>query len=171
MAELEIREVSALTRAERSGLSELLRDAVASGASVGFLNGIDHQEANRFWQETEAALGPGLRCWLATQDDQVAGVVLLAPCLKPNGRHRGEVQKLLTRRSMRRQGVATRLMAALVGSARAAGLSLLVLDTLKHSGAELFYQREGWQRAGEIPRYAAEPNGQLRPTVLYFLPL
>ncbi|MEM9533616.1 MAG: GNAT family N-acetyltransferase [Pseudomonadota bacterium] len=171
MAELKIQEIDAFTSAQRRGLSELLQDAVATGASVGFLNAIDATEAARFWQGIGADLGPGLRCWLATRDEQVAGVVLLAPCLKPNGRHRGEVQKLLTHRSQRRQGVATRLMSALVSAAREAGLSLLVLDTLKNSGAESLYQREGWQRAGEIPGYAAEPDGKLRPTVLYFLQL
>jgi hypothetical protein len=44
----------------------------------------------------------------------------------------------------------------------------LVLDTLAGSGAETFYQKLGWQRAGQIPKFAADPWGKLFPTVYYY---
>ena len=50
----------------------------------------------------------------------------------------------------------------------AAGRTLLVLDTLAGSDAEPVYRHLGWQRAGEIPKYAASPDGQLFPTVYYY---
>ena len=48
---------------------------------------------------------------------------------------------------------------------------LLVLDTQAGSGAEIVYQKLGWQRAGEIPNYAASPDGALHGTAYYFEPL
>ena len=59
-------------------------------------------------------------------------------------------------------------MSAAETAARSAGCILLVLDTLSGSGAEAVYQHFGWKRAGEIPNYAASPDGQLHPTVYYF---
>jgi hypothetical protein len=43
-----------------------------------------------------------------------------------------------------------------------------VLDTLLGSHAENVYRHLGWQRAGEIPDFAAAPDGELFPTVYYF---
>jgi hypothetical protein len=48
------------------------------------------------------------------------------------------------------------------------GRHLLVLDTQTGSDAEMLYQKLGWQRAGEIPNFSANPFGELAPTSLYF---
>ncbi|RDT63160.1 GNAT family N-acetyltransferase, partial [Klebsiella pneumoniae] len=45
---------------------------------------------------------------------------------------------------------------------------VLVLDTSTGSGAETFYQRAGWQKAGEIPRYALMPNGDMTATSMFY---
>lgn len=42
------------------------------------------------------------------------------------------------------------------------------LDTLQGSQAEQVYGHLGWQRAGEVPDYAAAPDGELFPTVIFF---
>jgi GNAT superfamily N-acetyltransferase len=57
---------------------------------------------------------------------------------------------------MKKRGVrgSDGLMEALEAEARKHGVSVLVLDTSTGSGAETFYQRAGWQKVGEIPRYA-----------------
>lgn len=50
--------------AVRSGLIALLRDAVAHGASLGFLSDIDDAEAGAFWDGVVTAIGQGSRgCW------------------------------------------------------------------------------------------------------------
>ena len=59
-------------------------------------------------------------------------------------------------------------MAAAEDAAVRAGLDLLVLDTLRGTDAEGVYRHLGWTRAGEIPRYAATPDGALHPTVYYY---
>ena len=81
---------------------------------------------------------------------------------------RGEVQKLFVLTSARGLGISSLLMQAAEAAARAEGRTLLVLDTLLGSHAETVYRHLGWQRAGEIPAFAAAPDGELFPTVYYF---
>ena len=63
-------------------------------------------------------------------------------------------------RRARRQGIAARLLAAAEDAARAAGKTVLVLDTVTGGDAERLYARGGWQRVGEIPNYALMPDGR-----------
>ncbi|MWL74802.1 GNAT family N-acetyltransferase, partial [Escherichia coli] len=46
--------------------------------------------------------------------------------------------------------------------------SVLVLDTATGSGAETFYTRTGWQKVGEIPRYALMPGGEMTATSVFY---
>ena len=48
------------------------------------------------------------------------------------------------------------------------GRTLLVLDTIAGSEAVQLYIKLGWTRAAEIPRYAALPDGELRPTTIFY---
>ncbi|TLX60704.1 GNAT family N-acetyltransferase [Stutzerimonas nosocomialis] len=155
--------------AHRPGLVALLADAVAHGASVGFLADLSAAEADAYFDAVAAQLALGTLClWVARQDERVLGSVQLAPCAKRNGLNRAEVQKLLVLQGARRQGIARRLMEALETEARQRRLGLLYLDTEAGSPAEALYQSLGYQRAGEIPDYAARPDGVYHPTALYF---
>ncbi len=167
---LQIREVAAgqADAAVRAALAGLLADAVQGGASVGFVLPLPAQETQVWADAVAAGLGPGLALWLAEKDGQIVGTVQLGPCLKANGRHRGEVMKLLVHRSARGQGVATALMAALEAHARRTGLRLLVLDTEAGSGAEALYRRLGWVPFGQVPDYAITPQGVPHATACYF---
>ena len=149
-------------------LSDLLIDAVHSGASVGFLAPVTRTTAYRYWSGILAALGDSLLLWVVESNGQVVGSVQLALCEKENGRHRAEVQKLFVLRSARGLGISTSLMQTVEAAARSQRRSLLVLDTLLGSHAEKVYRHLGWQRAGEIPDFAAAPDGELFPTVYYF---
>jgi GNAT superfamily N-acetyltransferase len=156
------------------GLAALLVDAVEGGASVGFLAGLQPDEARRFW---DGAL-PGSRTWVARREaagdpeggaaGEVIGAVQLRPAAMPNGAHRAEVGKLLVRREARGRGVATALMAALEAQALADGRWLLLLDTETGSPAERLYRRLGWQELGVLPDHAARPDGRLAPTTYLF---
>jgi acetyltransferase len=151
-------------------LGDLLIDAVHSGASVGFLAPVARATADRYWQGIFAALGAGddVLLWVAEAQGKVVGSVQLALCPKENGRHRAEVQKLFVHTSARGKGFATLLMQAVEAEAQVRQRSLLVLDTLLGSHAETVYRRLGWSRAGEIPDFAASPDGELFPTVYYY---
>ncbi|MCX2862877.1 GNAT family N-acetyltransferase [Paucibacter sp. PLA-PC-4] len=149
-------------------LAALLLDAVAHQASLGFLAALDEAEADAYWQAVLARLGPTHRLWILSQGGQLLGTAQLSLCEKPNGRHRAEVQKLMVHSSARGRGLASVLMQALERAARLEGCSLLVLDTEAGSLAETVYRHLGWLKAGEIPRYAASPDGQLAATALYY---
>jgi ribosomal protein S18 acetylase RimI-like enzyme len=150
-------------------LAELLRDAVDSGASVGFLPPLAVQDALAYWQEVAAAVQSGSRVALvARQDGRIVGSAQLDLPGKPNARHRAEVQKLLVHSAARGRGIGRRLLAAVEKAALNRGRTLLVLDTQQGSVAEWLYARHGYTRAGEIPQYAEVADGSLITTVLFY---
>ena len=150
-------------------LGELLVDTVHSGASIGFLAPVAPVTARRYWEDVFAALDDDRLMWVAESAGRVVGTVQLALCDKDNGRHRAEVQKLQVHTAARGRGIATALMREVEAEApRRQRRSLLFLDTLLASPAEEVYRHLGWQRAGEIPDYAAAPDGKIFPTVIYY---
>jgi acetyltransferase len=163
-----IRRVERAADAPIDGLAELLVDVVDDGASVGFLAPLPQATATAYWHGVADALGDALVLWVAEIDGRVAGTVQLAPCTKDNGRHRADLQKLLVVRACRGRGIAAALLDAAEAFARAGSHTLLVLDTRAGSPAEGVYRRLGWQRVGEIPDYAADPDGTLMPTAYYY---
>ncbi|KQQ89248.1 GNAT family N-acetyltransferase [Massilia sp. Leaf139] len=150
-------------------LRALLQDAVAHGASVGFVKPLLDAAADGYWREVSGAVASGSRILLAAwQDNVLVGTVQLDLCMKPNGRNRAEVQKLLVHSGARRGGVATNLMAAAEIQALALCRGLLFLDTEAGSGAEALYARLGYTRVGELPEYCATPDGAWRATAIWY---
>ncbi|MCT4353111.1 GNAT family N-acetyltransferase [Streptomyces sp. Je 1-79] len=152
------------------GLAALLVDAVDGGASLGFLAPLDPSEAATWWHTVAEEAEQGAReVWAAHGPaGEVLGTVTLVRTGKPNGRHRGEIARLIVHRAARGQGLGGRLLAAAETHAAREGLTLLVLDTETDSPAEGLYRKAGWTRAGVIPDFAADPAGTLRPTTLYY---
>jgi len=151
--------------AAQARLAVLLQDAVDHGASVGYLAPLALDGALGYWSPLTAALEPAQRRLLVAEiDGVIAGTVQLVLEARPNGNHRAEVAKLLVHTEYRRRGIATALMTALEEEARAAGRTLLVLDTQAGEPAERLYGTLGYVRAGVIPSYARNPDGQLAPT-------
>ncbi|MGW3233676.1 GNAT family N-acetyltransferase [Kitasatospora sp. NPDC001095] len=167
--------VSELTAGELDDSAEelaaLLVETVRAGASVGFLAPLAPEEAAAWWR----ALGPDVAAgrlvlWTARTrvGGRLAGTVQLRPATAANGRHRGEVAKLMVHPADRGQRLAGRLLAALEARAVALGIRLLVLDTETGSPAEQLYDGAGWSRVGSVPDFAADPGGTLRPTTIFF---
>ena len=151
-------------------LATLLVDAVEDGASVGFVMPFTHLDATAWWRELagEIAAGHIVVVLLRGEGGRAAGTAQLRLAQYPNQRHRADVAKVLVHSSMRRKGFGRALMSALEDVARRQGRTLLVLDTISGCDAAVMYERLGWTRAGEIPRYAAMPDGTLAPTTYYF---
>jgi GNAT superfamily N-acetyltransferase len=150
-------------------LAAILADAVAGGASVGFLLPFSPEDAATWWRGLERDVAHGsVLVIMARLDGRVVGTAQLRLAQLPNARHRAEVAKVLVHRSARRQGIATALMREIERIAVADGRTLLVLDTIADSEAEPLYTKLGWTRAAEIPRYAGMPDGELRPTVIFY---
>ena len=150
-------------------LAEVLIDCVHGGASVSFMAPLPLEKAVAFWQGVAHGVARGERVLLVAEDSTgaVVGtvqVVLAQPDTQP---HRADVAKMRVHRRARRQGIAARLLAAAEAAARAAGKTVLVLDTVTGGDAERLYQRTGWQRVGTIPNYALMPDGVLCSTTYF----
>ena len=167
-AEVRVRAVAAHEPGAAAALALLLEDAVASGASVGFLWPMAEGEAQRWAESIVGTIGPGLALWFAERDGRVIGTVQLVPVLKANGRHRAEVSKLLVHRDARGAGVGTLLLTALEVQARSLGITLLALDTEAGSAADALYEHQGWQRMGAMPGHSRSPNGAFHDTAYFF---
>jgi acetyltransferase len=152
--------------AVQSGLADLLLDAVADGASIGFLASLTAQQARDWWNSALQAQGP--LTWAAYDGDRIVGTVRLIPVPYPNGAHRADVSKFLVRREARGHGHGRALMDALESTAVALGRRLLLLDTETGSHAESVYERWGWQRYGIVDGHAATPDGKLAPTTFMY---
>ncbi|MBX7222175.1 MAG: GNAT family N-acetyltransferase [Blastocatellia bacterium] len=158
-----------MVRQEIESLTELLQDAVDSGASVGFLPPLAAETARQYWLEMAEEVENGSRqLWIARQDEFIVGTVQLSLVTKPNGLHRAEVQRLLVHRRARRRGLGQALMEVLEAWARAHGRTLLVLDTRQGEPSELLYRKIGYQPAGVIPQFCLSETGKLDPTVVYY---
>ncbi len=150
-------------------LAMLLADAVAGGASVGFVLPFSPDDAATWWQSIERDVVRGNVLVVAARlERRVVGTAQLRLASLPNARHRAEVAKVLVHRTARRRGVATALMREIEILALANKRTLLVLDTIAGSEAVSLYVKLGWTRAGEIPDYAGLPDGKLRPTTIFY---
>lgn len=155
--------------AHADGLAELLRDAVDSGASVGFLPPLAAAEAREFWAGVEKGVAAGTTLLLVAEESgQLAGTVQLVLATKPNGLHRAEVSKLLVHSRFQRRGVGRQLMLAVEELARQHQRSTLVLDTLQGAGSEQLYQQLGYVAVGAIPQFARVASDALEATVVYY---
>ncbi|KUZ67500.1 acetyltransferase [Burkholderia ubonensis] len=150
-------------------LSDVLIDCVEGGASVSFMLPISRDTAVRFWRQVADGIMRGERILLVAEraDGRVVGTVQLITALPENQPHRADVAKMLVHRDARRQGVGARLMAAADDAARAAGKTVLVLDTVTGSDAARLYERAGWQRVGDVPNYALMPDGRYCATTFF----
>lgn len=149
-------------------LADVLIDCVHGGASVSFMAPLPLAQALSFWRGVADGVARGERLLLVADDAQgIAGTVQVVLAQPDNQPHRADVAKMLVHRRARRQGIAARLLAAAEDAARAAGKTVLVLDTVTGGDAERLYARAGWQRVGTIPNYALMPDGALCSTTYF----
>jgi GNAT superfamily N-acetyltransferase len=153
-------------RAAIPALAEILLDCVAGGASVSFMADMNRAQAEHFFSGVADRVARGERALLVAEDEDncLIGTVQVLLAMPPNQPHRGEIAKMLVHRKGRRRGFGAALMAAAENAARAAGKSLLVLDTVTDGDGYNLYRRLGWSIAGEIPDFALWPDGRPCPT-------
>jgi GNAT superfamily N-acetyltransferase len=147
------------------GLIEVLRDSVESGASVGFVAPPEPAEAARWW--TRSLAGPEVLTWVAIdEENDPVGTIQLRIPWQDNGRHRGEIVKLMVLRRTRGRGVGGQLLAAAEEEASRLGRWLLMLNTRTGGEAEAIYTKRGWDPVAIIPEFATGTDGRLYPTTL-----
>jgi len=160
---------SAPSAAELHQLADVLCDCVAGGASVGFMQPLDHARALAFWQKVAAGVQRGERALLVAEDEiGIVGTVQLVLELPENQPHRADLAKMLVHRRGRRHGLGAALMRAAEALAADCGRSLLVLDTVTGGDAERLYARLSWQRCGDIPGFALFPQGGFCGTTVFY---
>ena len=168
MSRYTINQVDRLNEGQLQGLVDVLIDCVAGGASVSFMHPLSQAKARAFWRRVADDVESGARALLVAEDDGgVIGTVQLVLDQPENQPHRADLSKMLVHRRARRLGVGAALMSAAEDAARAAGKTLLVLDTASDE-AERLYARAGWTLVGTIPGYALLPHGGLCGTNIYY---
>jgi GNAT superfamily N-acetyltransferase len=156
-------------RTHRNALAEVLLDCVEGGASVSYMAPLAAETAREAFEAIEPELESGRRVLLAAfTDDALVGTVQIAAAAPPNQPHRADIAKLLVRRAARKRGVGRVLMQRAELEARAAGKTLLVLDTVTGDPAERLYERLGWVKVGVIPNYALYPDGRPCDTTIFW---
>jgi ribosomal protein S18 acetylase RimI-like enzyme len=166
---LRIRELTTTPSLELfSELVELLQDAVADGASLGYTAPPDTKDARNYWTEVLEGVARGERLLFVATDDHVcAGAVQLHLAVQPSARHRAHVQQLMVHSQFRRRGIGQALLNALENAAAARGLTLLVLDVRSGDAAEALCRAAGYEFVGRIPGYARSTAGRYEPASIY----
>lgn len=151
------------------GLVDILKACVDAGASVSFMAGMTREEAAAFWRAALADNARGSKLiFIARLAGEPVGTVTLAFAPQPNQPHRADIAKLLVHPRARRLGIARALMQAMEAAARAAGRTLLVLDTVPEGDAYRLYHRLGYVEVGRIPGYALMPDGTPSDTAVFY---
>lgn len=167
-----VRLLSAAEAAARvAELSAVLVDCVEGGASVSFMAPLTRERADAFWRGVAGGVAAGERVLVVAEEragGAIVGTVQVVFAWPENQPHRGDVAKMLVRRAARRRGLGGRLLGAAEDAARAAGRTLLVLDTVTGSDAERLYARLGWTRVGVVPDYALWPDGRPCDTTFFY---
>lgn len=151
-------------------LTELVIDAVQSGASVGFVQPLAHSVARAYWQDVFADLERDSKVLIIAElDGRVVGTGQLIMESRANAVHRAEVSKILVHSDTRRRGVGRALMQALERVALERGRTLLHLDTRAGDHSEALYKAMGYTLIGGIPNWARHPTlDQLEANAIYY---
>ena len=147
--------------AHAAALAGIMTETVNGGAAIGYVQPFSLDDGHAFFATSvfpEVRAG-NRRLLVAKLDGETVGTVQLIVALPPNQPHRCEVAKMMVAPSARRRGVGRALLQALDAEARAAGKSLITLDTKTGDNAEPLYRAAGFKVAGVIPGFALDPDG------------
>ena len=164
-----VRRLQALDDRQIDELAGVSIDCVEGGASVGFMHPLTRDRAVAFWRRVAQGVAIGERALLVAEDaDGLCGTVQLVLDQPENQPHRADLAKMQVHRRSRRKGLGAALMQAAEATARECGKTLLVLDAVTGGDAARLYERLGWERVGDIPRYALMPRGGFCSTTVYY---
>ena len=152
---------------------QLLSNCVHDGAAVSFLSPLTGDDAATWFRTNVLADVQRKRSviFFALDEDELVGTVQLIVGLPQNQPHRSEIAKMLVDPKYRRRGIGRALMQAALDKARAEKKSLVTLDTRTGDVAEGLYASLGFQKAGVIPNYALDPDGQRFHSTTYMYKL
>lgn len=165
---MKLQALQQISGTQLDALAEVLHACVHGGASVSFMLPFSLDDARAYWQRLEPELARGERVLIVAESDgRLCGTVQLVLAQPPNQPHRADLAKLLVHPQARGRGMGAALLQEAERAARAAGKTLLVLDTASPE-AERLYTRAGWVRCGRVPGYALLPQGGLCDTHFFY---
>lgn len=169
MAMWSVRRLNTVSEADLQQLARVLIDCVEGGASVGFMHPLELQRATVFWRHVADEVAAGQRALIVAEDSGgICGTVQLVLAQPDNQPHRADLAKMLVHRRARRHGLGAALVRAAETTARGCGKTVLVLDAVTGGEAARLYERLGWRRVGDIPRYALMPDGRFCSTTVFY---
>jgi GNAT superfamily N-acetyltransferase len=168
---VEIRRLAATELLERKEeFQALLRDAVESGGTVGFVLPIELDKTERYWSGVAREMESGERELLAAFDGgRMVGTVQIAYEKAESVKHRADLQKLMVLSSHRRQGIARLLLIDAILRMPALGLLMYTITTRFDSPAEQLVSALRFTRYGVLPHYGVTPAGELHDASLYYI--
>jgi GNAT superfamily N-acetyltransferase len=168
---VEIRRLAAAEVLERkSEFLELLRDAVESGGTIGFLLPADEDKLDRYWTGVAREMEAGEReLFAAFEDNKVVGSLQLAYEKAESVSHRADLQKLFVLRDYRRRGIARSLLIEALHRMPALGLLMFTITTRHDSPTERLVDALRFTRWGVMPHYGVTPDGVLHDASMYYI--
>ena len=170
-SDISIRQINSpdeLTAPLLADLTALLADAVSTNSSVGFMANSTSEEFADFWRTEFNKVATGNIVLVAERSGRAVGSVIVSREQRANGRHRAEFRKLLVHSAHQKLGVGSLLESHATKSAKSVGIELLYLDSATMYLVNGIYERWGWQKSGEIPRYALNPDGSYTSTWYFY---
>lgn len=150
-------------------LTNLLRECVESGSSVGFLAPAQNETLENYWAEVQKDIIKGEKILLALYfENRLAGTVILSETGKINGRHRISLEKLMVHEAQRGKGFGRKLIEEAENKALELDKTLILLDTRKGDTAEKLYRKMGYTEYGEVPDYALGSDREYHPTLFFY---
>ena len=143
-------------------LVQLLAEVIHDGGSMGFLADVTDTELMEFWTSELSKVRSGVNVIICAMDANTCiAAGILTHETKTSGRHRAEVRKMMTHPEYRHKGVASQILTRIEAVAFERGARLLTLRTETNSAASVLYSHMGWTLIGNVPNYAASPDGSL----------
>ena len=152
-------------------LAEVTVDVVKGGASVGFMDPFELDDAVKFWKKVVKRVENNEIILIVAKDSKshkVLGTAQLVIDMPPNQTHRADVAKMQVHSSRRREGIGGALLGYIEKKALEVNRHVLVLDTVTNSPAYKLYQSHGWQIVGDVPDFALFPDGGFCSTTYFF---
>ena len=139
---------------ELAAASVLLRDLVAGGAALGWVEPPPVAEVRALL--VEVAADPDAVLVLASDDEGLAGLGWWRRYRRPTHRPHADVEKVAVAPGRQGRGVGRQVMTALIAAARAAPVEVLTLDLRgDNDRAAALYESLGFRRYGRLERFVA----------------
>ena len=150
-------------------LNILLINAINENASIGFLNALNTEDSNNYWNCLQNDLDKlRKKLFIVKEKKNIVASVVLSFSQKENAQHRAEVEKLMVHSAYQGLGIATNLMNHLENIAKENDKSLLILDTRHKDRSSFFYEKIGYEKAGQIPFYSLNKDCTYSDTIIYY---